>query len=678
MANDYQEPTAGSEAENEDGYDTEFTLTQEQILSGQNLAELIPEEELDRIGHECRRNIEIDDQSRADWMERNDEAFRLAMQVAEQKSYPFSRASNVVYPMITTAALQFAQRAYPAVVPGNRTVNCVVIGDDDGQYRIQTDQNGQPMIGPNAPPPEMVVPPGAKADRAERVSRHMSWQSLFSIKEWEPGIDQLLHYLPIAGCAFRKVFYRADKKRPGVTFVPADRFVINMGAKSIDEAPRFAEQYELYPHEIKAKQLSGEFVDRPISAFTDEEDGDEEDTQAPRTFYEGYTRLDMDGDGYAEPYIITLHDSGKILRMEPNFSQETMNRDGTIDHEVSYVKYSFIPNPEGGFYDVGFGWLLFPINKTVNTAINQLFDAAHWQNAPSGFLGRGIRLGRSGRVELKPNTLLPVDSTGEELRNNVFIYEHPGPSAVMFQLLGLMIEAGRDISSVQEILQGRTDKNLAPTTAMALVEQGMTTFTSIFKRVHRSLKEEFTFLYRLNSKTIPDHMYAYGDILDDPGAIAREDYNQSDMDIRPITDPKMVSDQIRQAKAQFLESLAEKGLIKQRPATERMLEAFNIDGVKDLLPTEEELKAQQESQDAANQMQMAIATAQLNKVLMETLEIEKRLDMDEIDLRSQIDERRSKILQNRTGAVKNIASAEAEEKGSQLEQYREQARKTEE
>jgi len=665
-----EDATHDADAENADSgssYDTRLSM--EEILSGRNLADLLADTELARIGHDVIRHIEIDEQSRADWIALLDDGLDLAMQVAEVKSYPFDRASNVIYPLITTAALQFAQRAYPAVVPGNRIVQCAVIGKDDGLYEVQQDpQTGGPVMDESGKPASrMVTPPGVKADRAERVSRHMSWQVLFNVPEWETGLDQLLHYLPIAGCAFRKVFYRPDKRRPAVIWIPADRFIINNAAKSIESAPRFAEKYTIYPFEIRRKVSSGEFLDVPVSDVLPEAGTEYGDDEAPRIFFEAYVRLDLDGDENPEPYIVTLHESGKIFRIDPNFAEA--NADGTFDPLVSYVKYSFLPNPRGDFYDMGFGWLLAPINKAVNTAINQLFDAGHWQNAPAGFIGRGIRLGRAGRIELTPNSLKPVDSTGEELSKNIWIYEHQGPSQTLFQLLGMMIRAGQDISSVQDILQGRTDFNLAPTTASALVEQGLQTFTSIFKRIHRSLKEEFGLIYALNARTLPQHMYAYSDVLDDPQAISGQDYQEKDMDVRPVTDPKMVSDQVRQLKAQFLNQLADAGLINRREAVKRMLDAFHIDDIESLLPDEG-------ADQAAQKEAMEVAQLQKTKLGLEIQELQATIasmatrDRNSgIELAAKVDKTRNEILGIRAGAIVDLAEAEAKEAGSQLDAY---------
>ena len=623
------------------------------LQPGVNLATILSDEQLEKIGADCKRHIERDDASRKEWLDTSEEALDLAMQVAKEKTYPFERAANVVYPLITSAAIQFAQRAYTAVVPSDRVVKCTVVGDDSGMFEVQPPQPGQP----EPPQPKMVTPPGAKAERADRVSKHMSWQCLHLIPEWEPEIDQLLHYLPIAGCAFRKTTYDAGKKRPSTRLIYGDKFIISNKAKSIAGAARYTIKEEYYPFEIIENIMKGEWRQCDLDAMQAAENADLEDDQAERTFYEHHCRLDLDGSGYPKPYIVTMHEEGKVVRIEMNWTRT--REDGTVEPRVEYVKYSFMPNPKGGFYDVGFGWLMKNMNLIVNATINQLLDAGHWQNAPTGFIGRGIRLGRGGEVTLKPNAFKHVDASGEDLARNIWVYQHPGPSLVMFQLLGMLVQAGKDISSVQDVMQGRMEQNVAPMTMMNLVEQGMAAFTAIFKRIHRSLKAEFGMLYRINSETLPAHMYAYGEVLDNPQAVAQDDYNAKDQDVKPVTDPNMVSDQVQQMKAQYLTGLAAQGLVDPQEATKRALTAANIEDPEALLP----------KQDAEpNPMQkLMFARMQLD------LQKEKQdMENERIKLRIKADETLAKIKKMRADALKSLAEAEAAEEGTQINVYKAQ------
>lgn len=642
-------------------------LGPEQLQLGVNLTPFLDDAYLDRLGADCKRHIEIDDASRAEWLDISKRALDLAMQVAKEKSYPHQRASNVVYPMIATAAIQFAQRAYAALVPGGRVVNCAVIGDDSGVFEVPSGPDGQPMVAPpqagsapQAPQPRVVVEPGAKASRAERVSRHMSWQCLHAMPEWEPGIDQLVHYLPIAGCAFRRVTYDSAERRPTTDLIFGDKFIINNKAKSISKAARYTVQTEYYPYEIKEEVIKGNWRDLDLGAMGPGVDHDENDDQAERVFYEHYCRLDLDGSGYEKPFIVTLHEDGKVVRVERNWDRP--KEDGTVAAINEYVKYTFIPNPRGGFYDVGFGWLLANLNESVNSTLNQLFDAGHWQNAPTGFVGRGIRLGRAGDISLEPNKFKMVDASGEEIARNIWVYQHPGPSQVMFALLGLLLDAGKDISSVQDAMAGKMEQNVAPTTIMALVEQGMKTFVSIYKRSHRSLKEEFEMIYRINGQTLPAHMYAYGDVLDDPQAIAQNDYSARDQDVRPVTDPEMVSDQANQAKAGFLMRLASQGLVNPKKATKRALEAFNIADTEELMP--QPAPPDPMAEMAGQRMQVEIDKVRAD---IENNRIELRMKADK--QLEEIKELRAKVEKDRASAMKDIAQAEAEEAGVDLGYY---------
>ena len=120
------------------------------------------------------------------------------------------------------------------------------------------------------------------------------------------------------------------------------------------------------------------------------------DETTPYTIIEQHTYLDLDDDGYKEPYIVTFHkESHKVLRIAARYDDTTikMDEDGKIkkiDAIQYYTKFGFIPNPDGSFYDIGFGVLLGPINESVNTLINQLVDAGTLNNLQSGFLGKGL------------------------------------------------------------------------------------------------------------------------------------------------------------------------------------------------------------------------------------------------------------------------------------------------
>lgn len=522
-----------------------------------NIATLLDEEELTKIGGDVEREYKIDKNSRKDWEESSNRAMDIALQVRKPKNYPFEGAANIKYPLVTVAALQFGARAYPAIVDGARIVKAQVLGNDMG-VPIR-DENGDPRLDPANGEPLWIMPPGFKRAKGDRVSKHMSYQLLNEMTEWEEDTDVLLHHLPIVGCAFRKVWRAESLGRNKAEMVPAIHLVVNNKARSLDEAPRVTHEIFLYPQEIEERQRIETFLECELPSPSVADGADVGDDDAPHMFLEQHRYLDLDGDGYKEPYIVTVHkDSCKVVRIVANYRMEEIKDNGKritrIPKEQYFVKYSFIPDPKGGFYDIGFGRLLESLGETIDTTINQMLDAGHLQNAGGGFIGTGIRLKKGGQIRLSPGRYDQVETTGS-LKDQIHNHQFQGPSSVLFQLLGMMVEAAKDITAVKDILTGDTGGQVqTATTTLAMIEQGLKVFTAIYKRIYRALKDEFRLLFELNARHIDEK--AYYTFNDEQEVVEKSDYDLASMDICPVADPKMVTDMQRSARAQVLMQIA--------------------------------------------------------------------------------------------------------------------------
>lgn len=585
---------------------------------------LVPEEDLAEIALTVIDEYKIDKQSRDEWEKRLAAAFDLAMLVASEKNYPFQNASNVKYPLLTTAALQFNARAYPAIVQGNRVAKCTTWGKD---------------------------PQGLKAARAERVGEHLSYQLLSEMPEWEPDTDKLLIMAPIAGCVFRKVYWDPSIKRNSTRLVTADRLVINYHARSVDDAPRLTERMHLYPYEIQERIRSKRFIkfDYAVSRSEEPEENGKpvevnEDKDAPHLFLEQHRLLDLDEDGYAEPYIVTVHyASQKVCRIVANFDPADVHiEDGkiaAIRKRNYYIPYYFMPSPDGGIYGWGFGWLLKDIGESVNTTLNQMLDAGHLTNVQGGLVSAQLGI-KEKSIKLKMGEWRVINSS-MPLNQAVMPITYPGPSEVLFKLLGMLVEAGKEVSAVKDVLTGDTPANAPVGTTLALIEQGLQVFTSIYKRIHRALKAELGLLAKLNRENLDPAKYAdFHDEQVDP----KVDYDEADMDILPISDPNSVSKMQTLTKAMFLMEAADKDasspspIIDRREALKRVLEAAQIEDVDKLIlpppqPNPEE-------------------------------EILKRI-VAMLAVKGQ----EAGIVKDQTAALLNVANAEAAEAGTQLQAY---------
>lgn len=555
-----------------------FSLLQEYIASP-NIADLLSEDELGKIGQKVHSEFEVDKQSRADWEEKCDKAMEMAMQIVPSKQYPWPNAANVAYPLMTVAANQFAARAYPALIPGRSVVKGVVVGSDEGQPRIDS-VSGQPLMDPETQQPIWEVPPGFKRARAERIASHMSYQLLEEMEEWEPSTDKLLHQLPIIGCVFRKIYYDPLKGRGCTDLVSAKDLVVHYNARSLESAPRATHVLDLYPYEITEKQRAGLFLEQEYGPS----EGEDED--APHIFLEQHRWLDLDDDGYPEPYVVTVHEqTSQVARIVARFGEEDVEyRNGEVLKITPFnyfTKFPFLPSADGSFYDAGFGTILLPLNNVVNSTINQLIDAGTLQNTGGGFIGRGLKI-KSGELRFRPGEWKPATvGIGGTIRDNVFPIPAPGPSPVLFQLLGLMIEAGKDITSVQDIMTGDAESRETATTTMARVEQGLKVFTGIYKRLFRAQKEELRKLYKLNRQYLAQETYYT--VMDSPQAIAKRDYAAEDIDVVPVSDPGMASDLQKMAKAQFLMLFAQDPFFDPMELRRRLLEASGIESIDRLL-----------------------------------------------------------------------------------------------
>lgn len=564
-----------------DGEDKQSNQLVEWINS-KNIAEDLDDAELGKIGSRAMREYKIDYDSCEQWRTDNEEAIKLALQITEAKTYPWPGASNVIYPLVTDGAMQFAARAYPAIINGKKIVKGVVVGKDEGTP--QTGPDGRPVPNPQNPQqPLWKIKPGEKQMRADNISAHMSWQCLSQMKEWEDEVDKLLHVLPIVGTVFKKCYHDPKFRRNFGLMVRAENLVINYRAKSMELATRLSEELSLYPQEIEANIRAGLFLDQVYGAENDEVN----DEDAPRKFIEQHRWLDLDDDGFREPYIVTVHkQSQKVARIVARYTQDTIEISPSgkvvnIEAEQFYIKYDFLPSMDGGIYGTGLGRLLRPINAAVNTTLNMMIDTGHLNVVASGFIGKGLSM-HTGQVRFKPGEWKTLNVPGNTIKEAMVQLQFPEPSQVLFALLGMLVQAGEKIGSIKDVLTGdMSTVQLQPTTLLALIEQGLKVFTGIFKRIRRGMKAEYQRYYELNRDHLSeDAEYQEGD---EWKSITKEDYAKG-AGVEPIADENMVSDAQRLARAQLLHEYKDDPLCNPLEIRRRIFQAANVEEIDKIIP----------------------------------------------------------------------------------------------
>jgi chaperonin GroES len=625
-----------------------------------NIAADMADAELAEIGDLAIREYNIDLDSMETWKGRMERGLKLASMEKDEKTYPWKDASNVRYPLVTTAVLMFNAKAYPAVVSGDQVVKAAVYGAD---------------------------PDGAKAARADRVAAHMSWQLTSKVIEWEEETDKLLTLLPLVGTLHRKTWYDVAWKRIRCRNILPANFVINNRVTSLQDAPRCTEVMSKYPAEIQERRRSGEW--RDVDYIEDKGD----DTSPPQDFIEQHRRMDLDKDGYDEPYIVTVHvDTQKVARIVADFTGEDITLDGegkvsSIKRGEYFTAFHFMPSMDGSYFSTGFGLLLGDISETINSIINMMLDAGHMASLGGGFIGSDFRI-KGGSQRFKPGEWKMAQVTGGVIKDSLVPLTFPGADKTLFEMLGLLIEAGKEVASVKDVLQGDTGgKTQTATTTLALIEQGMASFTAAYKRIFRSLKQEYALIARINRDTVtPEEYNRFHDEMEpaptpemapaqmppgmpqqggplgppmppmgapgqppqegmapgaDPAMMGhnggppmqpkvydpRAEYDLTDMDIVPVADPQSVTRMQQAAKAQVVMemAMADPPLVDRAEAAKRTLEAAGIADADALAPKPDPMGEQmsqltmrlQAAEAGLKEAQAMLAQAQTQKTMTE-------------------------------------------------------------
>ena len=573
--------------------DSYLTLS-EALCNEPDLTGHFSEADLERIGAVVKEGFDQDLESRSVWEKRYQQGLDLALQLVKEKTFPWPGASNVKFPLVTIAALQWHSRAYPILINGPEIVKLRVRGDD---------------------------PQGVKAARAKRVGDYMSWQLLEEDEAWEEETDRGLIQLPIVGCIFKKTRRDSVRKINTSSLVSPRDLVLNYYASSVETCPRKTHIIPMHRNELVEAMRMGRFKDyeaegcdsswldqAPLKATNSSNAKENKrtglteptrpDSQASFEMLEQHVLLDLDNDGYAEPYIITVERvSGRVVRIVCGFdwSGVTRLRVGREDKIITvkqlqyFTQYTFIPSPDGGIYGMGFGAFLGPLNSAVDSIINQLIDAGTLATTSGGFLGRGIRI-RGGEYSFRPFGWQRVDSSGEDLAKGVFPFPVREPSNVLFQLLGLLIEYTNRISGSTDIMVGENPgQNTPAQTSQLMAEQGAKINSAIFKRVWRGMKKEFKKLFELNAQFVPLKGIKFGE---QGQGISADDFTTNADDIRPAADPNLTSSTMKMQQATMVVQRAYMvpGYNKEL-AERRFLMAHQIEDIDALYPGPEKIPA---------------------------------------------------------------------------------------
>jgi hypothetical protein len=538
-----------------------------------NLANKIQEETLAQISNELRSQFSVDLTSRKDWEQSYIKGLDLLGFKYTEVSNPFRGAASVSHPLLAEAVTQFQAGAYKELLPAGGPVKTTIIGEVN----------------------EIVE------QQAERVKEFMNYQLMYKMKEYDPEMDQLLFHLPLAGSAFKKIYYDSNMARPCAKFVPSEDLVVNYGASELDDAERITHVIKISPNDLKRQMISGfyrdidmEEDDELYSSYSDIQEKYDELEGVKKSAYagqyellemhvdldlEGFENIGADGEptGLKLPYVVTLEQgNGKILSIYRNYLQN----DPMFMRQKYFVHYKFLPGL--GFYGFGLVHMLGGLTRTATAALRALLDAGTLANLPAGFKSRGLRV-RDDEEPLTPGEFRDVDAPGGDLRNALLPLPYKGPDGTLFQLLGFVVDAGRRFAAIADMKVGDGSQANPVGTTMALLEQGTKVMSAIHKRCHNAQKQEFELLAKLFAESLPPE-YPYN-VQGGNRAIKATDFDDR-VDVMPISDPNIfsMSQRIMLAQTQLQLAQSNPQVHNLYEAYRRMYISLGVQQVEAILP----------------------------------------------------------------------------------------------
>jgi hypothetical protein len=547
-----------------------------QIPFDSNLVDFLDKSDLGKLASDVLESIDSDKESRSDWEKTYVDGLKyLGMKFDETRSQPFQGSSGVIHPILAESVTQFQAQAYKELLPAKGPVKTEIIGARTPEVEMQ----------------------------AQRVGEFMNFYIMNVMKEYDPEMDMLLFYLPIAGSAFKKVYYDQSMSRAVSKFIAPEDLIVPYEASDILSAERVTHVISMSKNEIRKQQLSGFYADielkgdsYTVNRSEIKEQVDEIEGQSPsysenrdRTVYEvhtildlpGYEDVDADGQetGLKLPYIVTIDEqSQQVLAIRRNYVEQDITK-----QKVNYfVQYKFLPGL--GFYGLGLSHMIGGLAKASTSILRQLIDAGTIANLPSGFKARGMRI-RDEDEPLQPGEFRDIDTTGGSLRENLIPLPVKEPSSVLMQLLGMLIDSGKRFASIADTNVGDVNQAMPVGTTVALLERGTKVMSAIHKRLHYAQRIEFQLLAKVFGEYLPP-MYPY-----QTGSGSQE-VKQTDFDGRidviPVSDPNIFSQSQRITMAQELMALVQSNPEIHGPggvyeAYRRMYAALGVDNVDSLL-----------------------------------------------------------------------------------------------
>ena len=537
-----------------------------------NLADYIDEKELQTLASDLIDDYNKDTRDRKDWIQTYVDGLKLLGLKYEDRTEPWSGACGVFHPMLTESVVRFQSEAITETFPAMGPVKTKIIGRET---------------------PE-------KQDSATRVQEDMNYQLTEAMPEYRLEHEKMLWNLPLAGSAFKKVYYDPSKGRQISMFVPAEDIVVPYGASSLESAERITHIMRKTENEVRKLQEAGFYRDidlgEPVVELDDVEKQKAEENGVTMTQDNRYRLLEMnveldlpgyehtnkkgEATGIALPYIVTIDKGTKeILAVRRNWYED----DSLHMRRQHYVHYQYIPG--FGFYGYGLIHLIGGYAKSATMLIRQLVDAGTLSNLPGGLKSRGLRI-KGDDTPIQPGEFRDVDVPSGSIRDNILPLPYKEPSQVLFSLFNQIVQEGRSFASSGDMNVSDMSAQAPVGTTLAILERTLKVMTAVQARLHFSMKQEFKLLKVIIADYTPDDY----DYEPEEGSrfAKRSDYDS--VDVIPVSDPNAATMAQKIVQYQAVMQLAQSApQLYNLPLLHRqMIEVLGIKNAQKLVPLEDD------------------------------------------------------------------------------------------
>ena len=574
------EQEATFEVEPDGGVTVDFTSTTVEMIAEApvqewyaNLAETLDEETLGEISNTVYNNYDADKNSRQEWESMFERGFDLLGLKIQESSEPFDGACTAVHPLLVESAVKFQSKASQELFPSAGPIKTQILGKSTPEREMQ----------------------------ANRVKNFMNYQLTEQMPEYFDEFEKMLFHLPLIGSAFKKIYYDGNLKRPVSEFVPIDQFYVSYYSSNLSKADRYTHVIYRSPIDLAKDIRSGIYSNTELpmatnpqpTAFASKMDtilgfSPSQDTDPQYVLLEQHCQLEIDEpnaeEGIALPYIVTIEEQSRnVLCIRRNYQPDDKNKE-KINH---FVHYRFVPG--FGFYGFGLMHFLGNLTMSATAAMRSLIDAGQFANLPGGFKAKGVRM-VGDNDPISPGEFKEVESTGMDLAKAIVPLPYKEPSSTLFQMLGFVTAAGQKFADSTEQIVSEASSYGPVGTTMALLEASSKFFSAIHKRLHKSQRDEFRILARIDYDYLPND-YPY-DVPYESRNIFKADFDGR-VDVIPVSDPNIPSNAHRLMIAQMAMQMAQQsppGMFNLEALNRTILNAANMPNMEEILPPKQQPK----------------------------------------------------------------------------------------